>query len=182
MYGDLFIMVSQAQQNARAPIAIWIRRAAVFLLLWWILDEGRLDGFWFAPAIIASALAIHWVLPAAPASWRWTAGGVLRFIPYFLRQSIHGGWDVARIAFRRQMPLDPRLIEYRPRLSHPTARLFFTHVISLLPGTLSADLRVDSIFIHSLSGSEEQLRAATAELERRVAQLFGESIAEERAP
>lgn len=175
-------MVSQAQQNARAPIAIWIRRAAVFLLLWWILDEGRLDGFWFAPAIIASALAIHWVLPAAPASWRWTAGGVLRFIPYFLRQSIHGGWDVARIAFRRQMPLDPRLIEYRPRLSHPTARLFFTHVISLLPGTLSADLRVDSIFIHSLSGSEEQLRAATAELERRVAQLFGESIAEERAP
>ncbi|MCS6770696.1 MAG: Na+/H+ antiporter subunit E [Kiritimatiellae bacterium] len=157
--------------------AAWLRRTAIFAALWWILDEGRLSGWWFAPAIIAGALAIAALIPQAPCAWRWRPAGLARFVPYFLRESIRGGWDVARIALRPDMPLDPRLIEYRPRLQHPTARLFFTHVISLLPGTLSADLRRDVIVVHSISGSEEELLDATAGLERRVADLFGEPLA-----
>lgn len=157
----------------------FLRRLAVLAALWWVLEEGRTDGWWFAPAIIAGAMLIHLVLPAPESSWRWSFTGMLRFIPYFLKQSILGGWDIARRAFMREIPLAPSMLEYPARLRNPTARLFFTHVISLLPGTLSADSRDGVILIHALIGSEPELRAATAKLEARVADLFGESLAPE---
>ncbi len=157
----------------------FLRRLAVLAGLWWILDEGRMDGWWFAPAIIAGALLIQYVLPAAESRWGWSAVGALRFIPYFLKQSIHGGWDVSRRAFLREISLDPSMFEYPSRLSNPTARLFFTHVISLLPGTLSADARGNTIRIHALTGAEPELRASAELLEARVADLFGETLASE---
>lgn len=156
-----------------------LRRLVVLAAIWWVLDEGRTDGWWFAPAIIAGAMLIHLVLPAPESTWRWSLAGVLRFIPYFLWQSIHGGWDIARRAFMREMPLEPSMLDYPSRLRNPTARLFFTHVISLLPGTLSTDSRDGTIRIHALIGSAPELRAATAELEARVADLFGDSLAPE---
>jgi multicomponent Na+:H+ antiporter subunit E len=156
-----------------------LRRLVVLAALWWVLDEGRTDGWWFAPAIIAGALTIHLLLPPLESRWRWSAAGLFRFIPFFLAQSILGGWDVARRVFLREMPIDPSLLEYPSRLRNPTARLFFLHVISLLPGTLSADARGATITIHALTGREAALRAATRRLEARVADLFGEPAAPE---
>jgi multicomponent Na+:H+ antiporter subunit E len=160
----------------------FLRRLATLAALWWVLDEGRADGWWFAPAIIAGALLIHWVLPPAQSRWRWSVAGLLRFLPYFAAKSLHGGWDVSRRAFCRDIPLEPLMLDYPTRLRNPTARLFFTHVISLLPGTLSADSRGDAISIHALIGPESEVRAATAELEARVADVFGESLAPESRP
>jgi multicomponent Na+:H+ antiporter subunit E len=158
---------------------VFFRRLAALVALWWALDEGRANGWWFAPFIIAGALVIHRALPASESRWRWSLVGLLRFLPYFIAKSIRGGWDVSRRAFCRTLPLDPLMIDYTTRLRNPTARLFFTHVISLLPGTLSADARGDVIRVHALTGPESEVRAATAELEALVAALFGESLAPE---
>lgn len=160
----------------------FLRRLAALAAMWWVLEEGRTDGWWFAPAIIAGAMLTHLLLPAPASNWRWSFAGILRFIPYFLKQSIHGGWDVARRAFLRDLPLSPSLLEYPTRLQQPTARLFFTHVISLLPGTLSADTRGGIIVVHALTGSAAELHAATAALEARVAALFAEPLAAEVRP
>lgn len=54
-------------------------------------------------------------------------------------------------------------------------------MISLLPGTLSTDLRGRELHIHALFGTPEELQAGTAELESRVADLFGEHLREEGA-
>lgn len=172
-------MHAKSINTAWGGAGLWLRRIAFLFVFWFVLEEGRVNGWWFAPAIIMGALLLQYILPPPTSTWRWTFAGLARFVPYFLWQSLHGGWDVARIALRPCMPLDPKIIEYAPRLRHPTARLFFTHIISLLPGTLSADSRDDTIVIHALSGDENALRAATAKLERRVAELFGVPLEKE---
>ena len=153
-----------------------LRRLGALIALWWVLDEGRTDGWWFGALVIAGALYARTFFPLEAKAWRWSLPGLLRFIPYFLLLSLHGGWDVARRAFRREMLLQPSLFSYAIRLKSPTARIFFTHVISLLPGTLSTDLRDGSLQIHALFGAPQELREATARLEARVADLFGEPV------
>jgi multicomponent Na+:H+ antiporter subunit E len=149
-------------------------RLAVLLSLWWVLDEGRADGWWFGAIIIACALALSFAAPFARAPFRWSITGAARFIPYFLYESIRGGWDVARRAFGGTIRVEPSMLTYATHLRQPTARVFFAHVISLLPGTLSTDLREGEVTIHALAGTEAEIRAGTRALEARIAQLFHE--------
>lgn len=157
------------------------RRLGVLALLWWVLDEGRTDGWGFGVLVIGGALVARRYFPLPDTSWRWSLPGLLRFIPYFLTLSVHGGWDVARRAFQRTMPLEPSLFPYVTRLQNPTARIFLAHVISLLPGTLSTDLRGNALQIHALFGTPDELRASTEKLEHRIGDLFGERPATEGA-
>jgi multicomponent Na+:H+ antiporter subunit E len=159
----------------------FLRRLFALILLWWVLDEGRTDGWWFGGIVILGALVARRCFPLPETTWRWSLPGLFRFIPYFLKLSIHGGWDVARRAFQRAMPLDPSIFPYRSRIENPTARVFFTHVISLLPGTLSTDLRGRELHIHALFGTAKELLADTADLEARVADLFGERLPDDGA-
>jgi multicomponent Na+:H+ antiporter subunit E len=102
---------------------------------------------------------------------RWSPAGLFRFVPYFIRTTIHGGVDVSRRALSPRMRLEPGLLRYDLRLVTGTARVFFVNSVSLLPGTLSADLRGDCLWVHVIDLSQanhEQLRR----LEERVAGLF----------
>ncbi len=165
----------EAQPHNRiAGAGAFLRRALALAALWWVLDEGRTDGWWFGGLVIAGALAARPLFPLADNNWRWSPSGLLRFIPYFLKLSARGGWDVARRAFSRRAALDPSLFIFTTRLENPTARIFLAHVISLLPGTLTADLRGDTLQIHALFGSPDELRTETERLEARVGDLFGQ--------
>ena len=168
-----------AETTKRIPAAgAFFRRLAVLVLLWWALDEGRANGWWFGGLVIAGALVARHFFRLEKRVWRFSIFGLLRFVPYFLKLSLNGGWDVARRAFQLRVPLEPSLFSYHARIANPTARLFFTQVISLLPGTLSADLRGSSLKIHALFGTTDELLASAANLEARVADLFGERLTE----
>jgi multicomponent Na+:H+ antiporter subunit E len=61
------------------------------------------------------------------------------------------------------------------RLQRPDARVFFVDGISLLPGTLSADLRDGVLLVHALD-TKDAVSASLRRLEERVADLFGEQL------
>ncbi|MCF7983022.1 MAG: Na+/H+ antiporter subunit E [Thiohalocapsa sp.] len=104
-----------------------------------------------------------------------TLGGLLRYIPFFLWESILGGTDVAKRVMRPEVDIAPGLIEYKIRLTEPGARVFFLDSISLLPGTLSADYRDGIAYVHALD-ADEDLLDPLRRLELRVADLFGERL------
>ncbi len=146
------------------------RRLFIFALLWWILTGGA-PGSWPAGIIVislATAVSLA-VRPSHP--WRLNTVGVLHFIPYFLWQSMRGGIDVTRRAFSPALPLAPALLERRIGLESDTARLFFVNTISLLPGTLSAELHEDQVVIHCLDHTAS-LADDLRHLEIRVAAIF----------
>lgn len=148
------------------------RRLALLAFFWWALTGGQWGAVWFvAPVLVAAALA-PLALPAPASAWQIHPWGLLRFIPYFLRNSIKGGLDVAWRALSPVPALNPGLYHHELNVSSETARIFLAHVVSLLPGTLSAELEGRRLTVHALAGTESDVVRDLQDLERRVNGLF----------
>lgn len=152
-----------------ARAALW--RLALFTAAWCVLADGIAVGGLVGAATIGSATAVSLYLQPV-GSWRWTVAGLVLFVPYFLRQSVSGGLDVAGRALLPHRRLAPALMDYPLRLPDGPARRFFAGAIGLLPGTLTAELHADHLTVHVL---DRNLPVASmlGELERRTASLFG---------
>jgi multicomponent Na+:H+ antiporter subunit E len=149
-----------------------VSRALVFTVLWVLLSKNGWQDWPLAVAVVAAATASSLALwPAGERVWRWRP--LLGFAPFFLRESLVGGVDVARRAFSPRMPLQPELREIPLRLRGEGARVFFAWTVSLLPGTASVRLGEDRLRIHVLDARLPSGRKVR-ELEDRVAALFGE--------
>lgn len=152
-----------------------IRRVFVRLLLllfiWWVLTQGDTTSWAIGiPTVLFATIVSLWLSTYSP--WGWRLNAFLRFVPLFVYWSLKGGIDVAGRAFSPSLPLAPEILDYSLQLRNGTARVFFANIVSLLPGTLSADIRGDMLMIHVLDSTLpmfEQLRR----LEVAVARLFG---------
>lgn len=142
----------------------------LMFLLWLILTGGDFRTWWFGLLAAAIAAGASMLLPGERRSLSVT--GLVRFVPFFVRQSLEGGFDVARRAFHPRMPIDPAIVSYSVRLPEGPASVFLAAVISLLPGTLTAELRDRLLLVHVLDVGLpviEKLRT----LEEKVGTLFG---------
>lgn len=160
-------MNSQTDLGFARPIA----RAAIFAMLWWMLTGGDAPSWIVGGPVVLVATALSLSLRPEQ-SWRWRLAGVLPMGWFFLRQSLRGGFDVARRALHPRLPLNPGVLRFNTRLPAGSARLFFIGLISLLPGTLVLGIEEAVLEIHALAvgpSAELGLRA----LEERVAGLFG---------
>lgn len=148
-------------------------RAAALTGLWWVLTEGAL-----APAATAVfvpvALLTAFVLDRQHRR-ALRAAGLLRFVPFFLWESLRGGVDVARRALDPRMPLAPSLFEYPLRLSDARERVLLASVLSLVPGTASAELGKDCIRLHVLD-VRLPIERIVGDAEAAVAGLFGDAL------
>jgi multicomponent Na+:H+ antiporter subunit E len=142
---------------------------AFLALVWWILEQ--VAGSWIA-GVVAVATGVGVRLYASrmhPVGLRPLR--LVRFGLYFVGQSVVGGWDVSRRALSPSLPLSPDLMTHRLSLTSAPARVFLSNVLSLLPGTFSADLRDDVLVVHLLVGGE-RAESRVVDLERRVDALF----------
>ncbi|NCA68946.1 MAG: cation transporter [Sphingobacteriia bacterium] len=149
----------------------------------WMLLVGTDPLAWIVggPAVIAATVAslkLTQVTPSAPAR---TDGSSLswlelpRFIAFFMWESWRGGLDVAARVMRPRLRIRPGMRIYHTRLRGRPARVMFIDCVSLIPGTLSADLRGDQVSVHALDVGVS-LDADLRRLEERVARLFGEAL------
>lgn len=151
--------------------------ATLFAALWWALTGGD-AGSWVVgvPVVLAATAASHSLWPRG-IGW-WSPWATLRFAAFFLRESMRGGIDVARRALDPSLPLQPALLELRCRLPHGPAEVLLVDVLSLLPGTLSVDLRGAVLTLHVLderAPAEAELRV----LEGLIAAMFRVPLNEE---
>ena len=175
--------VTHPARPARPPAVAgrFIARLALMALVWSGMN-GTDWRSWLVggPVVFAAAWVSVTLLPDT--RWRLSAGGAVAFAGFFLRESLRGGWDVARRALSPALPLSPAIVGFRLRLPPGSARLLFCASISLLPGTAVVAITDGSIRVHVLDASprvEDELR----ELEDRVAALFGLRLTEpEEAP
>ena len=155
-------------------------RFVVFSFLWFAL-AGSDKASWIigVPAVLfASALSL---MLASSFPLRISFACALRFIPFFLRQSFSGGVDVMRRALSFQQLLDPGLVSYTTLLPEGSARIFFVNSISLLPGTLSAELQGNRVTIHTLDRGLP-IWANIQKLEYHVAALMCISLKRKESP
>ena len=147
-------------------------RMVIFGLLWWVLTEGATNSWLVgAPAVLLAVLASEVLLQGVS----WSLPGAVRFVPFFLWHSLHGGVDVARRALHPRLPISPQLFDYRWRLPPGLPRVFMANTVSLLPGTLSAELGKEYLRVHVLDQAGT-FASGLAVVESRVARLFGLSL------
>lgn len=146
----------------------------VYAGLWTLITQGRADS-WIVGAPIVFAAAIAALLLARPQRCRWSAFGLLRFVPHFVLTSFHGGIDVAWRSLHPQLPIHPALVEYHCRWPDGTARTFFMGVVNLLPGTVSADFRADLLLVHVID-DRQPIQDQLEKLEQAVGALFATPI------
>lgn len=144
--------------------------AILFAALWWALTGGGAGSWIVGVPVVAAATAASRGLWPQDTGW-WSPLGTLRFVVFFLRESVRGGVDVARRALDPALPLRPALVELRCRLPPGPAEVLLVDVVSLLPGTLSVDLRGALLTLHVLDDrapAEAELRI----LEAHIAAMF----------
>jgi len=138
-------------------------------LLWWVLSGGDLESW-----LIGGPL-VGWTAWRSLSDWPalpFHVGPLLRFIPFFVSQSIAAAIDVALRALRPTMPLRPRLVRVPLRLPAGAPQVALANVITLLPGTLSAQLQPEQVLIHALD-LDPELPDRVRDLEARIGAIFG---------
>jgi multicomponent Na+:H+ antiporter subunit E len=166
MHGSIFA----AARSSRGRRALAAGQTAVLLFGVWLALSGLRDwalGLGFA--VLGAVLAARYGLVQEPHPWRPLR--VLGFFLFFLRESLLGAMDVARRALAPSLPLAPDFVRHPMRLPGGPARTLMVSVVSLLPGTLSADLEEDgaTLLVHVLA---RESAASVSRLEARIAWLF----------
>lgn len=154
------------------PIIIQLRavvfRSVLFALVWWALTHGAVDSWSLGlPVVALTTLLSVLVLPPSA----WSVFGLVRFIPFFLWESIRGGIDVAGRALHPNLPISPGLHEYSLRLPAGLPQIFMANSVSLLPGTLSTELDDSVLRVHVLDETGDFIEHLQT-LEKRLADVF----------
>ncbi len=148
--------------------------ALIFCALLWLALVGPepRSAVIATPAVAAATLAAR-----ATGGWRYlprlTATPV--FALWLIRAIFASAWSVARRLLSRDPRLAPTLVAFRLRLRDEGARAAFMNAVTLTPGTLSARLDCDVLQVHVLD-VDPDLEAGLADLEARVARLYGERL------
>jgi multicomponent Na+:H+ antiporter subunit E len=155
-----------------APAVRSAALGALLALLWFVLTAGAVSSWIVGLPTIAAALVLARRVERPTSRWRLDAKGVLRFVTYFVRESLRDAIDVAGRVSARRLRIAPGLVRYRWRLpADGPARALFALSASLLPGTLVAALGEQEVLIHALDANAP-VADELAALEQRVAGLF----------
>ena len=148
-----------------------ITRALLFAVLWWLLAEGRVDGWPMGGLAVVAATWASMVL-APPAAPGLRLAALPGFLAFFLINSVRGGWQVAGMARRGCQALRPAFLELPLTLPMGAPRILLTYTLSLMPGTVGVELFDNHLRLHVLHQDLPVTQDAQA-LAQRIAALFG---------
>jgi multicomponent Na+:H+ antiporter subunit E len=154
-----------------AGVRALLWRSALFAGLWWTLTDGRADSWGVGSISILAAVMLSLRL-MPPVQTYVSRIGLLRFLGFFFVQSLRGGAQVAWFALRPRMGLRPGIHEIPLRLPEGIGRVLLANMQSMLPGTLSVELRGNHLCLHVLdidAPTEADVRRA----ETMMAQMLG---------
>jgi multicomponent Na+:H+ antiporter subunit E len=155
-----------------------LRRALTLAVVWWAVSEGETYGWWYGAMVVGLATVVSLRLrpPKAgglpPRELVGRAGALLTLTGWFVARSLVGGVDVARRALSRSLPLQPGMVRHELGIPSGQARTVVVGLLSLMPGTLSAELDGDILHVHALDVTAD-VDGQVAELEERVGRVSG---------
>jgi len=154
--------------------AMW---TSALLAVWLILTAGDLTSLIIAVPFIALAILLQPVAAnrCEKSSLLVNISGLLQFAWFFILESLRGGVDVSRRVLAAETRVDPVFYDYSMQLQRPHAQQLFISSISLLPGTLCADMNNNQLRIHTLDQQMDTTQGIRR-LESLVGKIFGEAL------
>jgi multicomponent Na+:H+ antiporter subunit E len=98
------------------------------------------------------------------------------YVPVFVWQLLLANIDVAKRVLNPKLPLNPGFVSIHTNLKGDFARLMLANSITLTPGTLSVDVKGDTIYVHTVNVQgqtrEENTKHISALFERILGVMF----------
>ena len=141
----------------------------------WLIVAGPAPASWLIglPSVALATWASFRLAPPLPYKIRFV--GLMRFFGYFMRESLRGGWDVAKRTMLPRMRIAPGQAEYNSGLPEGLPIVLFAGCVSLLPGTLSQRFDGGHLSLHLLDADETDLAELKA-LENHIADMLGVDV------
>ncbi|HIE34346.1 MAG TPA: Na+/H+ antiporter subunit E [Candidatus Altiarchaeales archaeon] len=94
------------------------------------------------------------------------------YLLYLACEIVKANADVAKRVLDPRMPINPRIIEFKTKLTSDGAKTILANSITLTPGTITIDVIGDRFYVHALSPEfAESLLKGT--MENKLFEIFG---------
>jgi len=157
-----------------------LRSILLFLTLlgFWLLLSGQFESpFLITTGVLASILTVFICrrLDLIGSQYQPIESllGFLLYLPWLLVQIVRASLDVAWKSWSPRPAISPRLVEVPSQLKHPLAKTLLANSITLTPGTVTIDVREDTLLIHALS-ERAQRGVLEGTMEQRIAKMVPE--------
>jgi len=156
---------------------------SVLLLLGvWLLLNASLS-----PVLVVSGIAVALVIAILFAArhpvfkeMKLNPKAITYFFIYifvFTFELIKANLDVAMRVISPSLPINPGIVEVKTKLKTGIGRLALANSITLTPGTLTVDIKEDSLFIHWIDVTSTDIEGATknivANFEKYLEVIYG---------
>jgi len=123
--------------------------------------------------IFGTNLRIFDELKLTPASLGYT----LIYLIVFLIELIKSNLDVARRVLTPSLPINPGIVKTKTILKSKMGRMILANSITLTPGTLTVDIKDDTLYIHWIDVCCEDIDKATnaivKKFEKHLVKIYG---------
>lgn len=156
--------------NTASTNSLPLRTVALFAL--WLLFSGSSNvihmTIGFGAALVVALLNS---IPTSRSEYRVSWIGLLAYVPWLFSRILASGVHLSYLILHPGLPIDPRIIRHRTRLTGETALTIFGNSITLTPGTVTVEVDANELEVHALD------EASTADvtslrLEDKIAGLF----------
>jgi multicomponent Na+:H+ antiporter subunit E len=160
----------------RFPARLLLAALLVLIYITWTGSADRAD----VAVISAASLLVAILFSKSKRLPRITPVRIvwfLAFIAYLFVAIVRANLDVAGRIVRRKIPLNPGIVSVRTRLGSPLGRTVLANSITLTPGTLSVEIKGDTLYVHWIditsTDSEEAAKEIVAGFEKYLEVIFG---------
>lgn len=148
------------------------------LFVFWLALSARLDPLFVVLGLL-SAGVVTWlsmallenVLGEADATPRLHLWHLLTYLVWLLARIPPAGFQVARVVLDPRRTARPGVVRFRTRLASPTARTTLANSITLVPGTMTIEVRGDLFVVHAFT-PDAAADLATGAMQNRIARAF----------
>jgi multicomponent Na+:H+ antiporter subunit E len=157
-----------------------LRSAALLLALlgFWLALSGKYEPLFLvmgAVSVIGVTLAARPLLEAALGSAEDTPRvdllALIRYLVWLLSRIPPAGVDVALIVLLPSRRPRPGVVRFHTDLHSPAARTLLANSITIVPGTMTLEVRGGDFVVHALT-PRSAADLASAEMQRRIAAVF----------
>jgi multicomponent Na+:H+ antiporter subunit E len=169
----------ERRQRGETSVSVF-RTVSLFAVLGavWLLWSGHYTGLMLTLGALSCALVVyiahrmdvidHEGHPIH-LTWRFPA-----FWAWLMVEIVKSNIDVTRRVLHPKLPIDPRLFVVKTSQHTDLGRVIYANAITLTPGTVSTDVRADSIQVHALS-AEGEAGLMDGAMDAKVTTLEGEA-------
>ena len=149
-------------------------------LIWLGLNSSGEKEVIFTGIIIAAVVALFFTRVPVLGDVKLTPRALVALVVWllvFLVELVKSNIDVMFRVVTPRVKINPAIVEVKTRLKSPLGRLALANSITLTPGTLTADIKDDRLFIHWIDATTTDVEGATKKIvdkfEKHLEVLFG---------